>query len=66
MTEEQKTATAQRDERLIKSIRSSLATYQREIRFWSVVHNTRDFIQWVIVLPVFPIIVIIQAIRGDL
>ena len=66
MTVDQKTATAEIDEKLIKELKARLVTYQREVRFWSVVHNTRDFIQWVIVLPVFPIIVIIQAIRGDL
>ena len=49
----------------VKGLESSIRRYQQKYLFWSVVHNARDLIVFFAVLPVTPILAIIQAIRGD-
>jgi hypothetical protein len=53
------------DKRL-REFKQGLEAYYKRGKLLQRVHDIRDVIMWLVILPVVPIIVIIQAIRGEL
>lgn len=54
------------DQRLMNIIMFGTKWQRFKKLFWSIVHNIKGLITYFVVLPVLPIIYIIQAIRGEL
>ena len=56
----------EQNDRRFKEFQRGIESYEKRTKLLQKVHDIRDVINWLVVLPGMPIIVIIQAIRGEL
>ena len=56
----------EQNEKYLNEFKQALKLQENRTKFLRRVHDTRDFLMWLAILPVTPIIAIIQAIRGEL